>query len=183
MLYLFIKSICFILRSVRNFLTSASSSGVILSNCPSLRPLFFELALIPSLILLTVISRSFSALSNSVTRSNLITTSNVIPPFPIKMSIVLKGCQYYWYPFSFCPLYQSDFSPLNLHGCPTENSNMRLSAFYQYFPNLSSEFVCYVCATRMCYASKLTTFLENFQNSRHKKNPEKSRDSGQGATE
>ena len=95
MLYLFIKSICFMLRSVRNFLISASSSGVILSNCPSLRPLFFELALIPSLILLTVISRSFYALSNSVTRSNLITTSNVIPPFPIKMSIVLKGCQYY----------------------------------------------------------------------------------------
>ena len=91
------------------------------------------------------------------------------------MSIVLKGCQYYWYPFSFCPLYRSDFSPLNLHGCPTENSNMRLSAFYQYFPNLSSEFVCYVCATRMCYASKLTTFLENFQNPKHKKNPGKSR--------
>ena len=52
---------------------------------------------------------------------------------------------------------------------------MRLSAFYQYFPNLSSEFVCYVCATRMCYASKLTTFLENFQNPKHKKNPGKSR--------
>ena len=27
----------------------------------------------------------------------------------------------------------------------------------------------------MCYASKSTTFLENFQNSRHKKNPGKSR--------
>ena len=27
----------------------------------------------------------------------------------------------------------------------------------------------------VCYASKSTTFLENFQNSKHKKNPEKSR--------
>ena len=156
-LYLFIKSICFMLRSVRNFLISFSNSGDILSSCPCLRPDFLVLAAIPSFIPFTVISLSCSARSSS-TRINS-----------------SQRVSHYGYPFSFCPLSRSDFSPLNLHGCPTENSNMRLSAFYQYFPNLSSEFVCYVCATRMCYASKLTTFLENFQNPKHKKNPGKSR--------
>ena len=145
------------LRSVRNFLISFSNSGDILSSCPCLRPDFLVLAAIPSFIPFTVISLSCSARSSS-TRINS-----------------SQRVSHYGYPFSFCPLSRSDFSPLNLHGCPTENSNMRLSAFYQYFPNLSSEFVCYVCATRMCYASKLTTFLENFQNPKHKKNPGKSR--------
>ena len=144
------------LRSVRNFLISFSNSGDILSSCPCLRPDFLVLAAIPSFIPFTVISLSCSARSSS-TRINS-----------------SQRVSHYGYPFSFCPLSRSDFSPLNLHGCPTENSNMRLSAFYQYFPNLSSEFVCYVCATRMCYASKLTTFLENFQNPKHKKNPGKS---------
>ena len=139
------------LRSVRNFLISFSNSGDILSSCPCLRPDFLVLAAIPSFIPFTVISLSCSARSSS-TRINS-----------------SQRVSHYGYPFSFCPLSRSNFSPLNLHGCPTENSNMRLSAFYQYFPNLSSEFVCYVCATRMCYASKLTTFLENFQNPKHKK--------------
>ena len=54
-----------------------------------------------------------------------------IVPFPVTpIPWIPNG---YFYPGdvrpSFCPLYQSDFSPLNLHGCPTENSNMRLSAF------------------------------------------------------
>ena len=64
-LYLFIKSICFILLSVRNFFISSSSSGDILSSCPVLRPDFLLLAAIPSFIHFTVIFLSCSARINS----------------------------------------------------------------------------------------------------------------------
>ena len=83
-LYLFIKSICFMLRSVRNFLISVSNSGDILSSCPCLRPDFLVLAAIPSFIPFTVISLSCSARSSS-TRINS-----------------SQRVSHYGYPFSFC---------------------------------------------------------------------------------
>ena len=45
-----------------------------------------------------------------------------------------------------------------------------LEVIYTFVKRLKS--VKRICALRVCYASKLTTFLENFQNSKLRKTPE-----------
>lgn len=44
-----------------------------------------------------------------------------------------------------------------------------------YYHQICQANLCATCALRVCYTSKLTTFLENFRNFRYKKNPGKSR--------